>query len=319
MPRVSVLVPAYNAERYVDDAMRSIAAQTFGDWEVVAVDDHSSDRTFEILSGWEAREPRVRVFRNDNNAGMTANWNLALAKATGELVVKLDADDAFRPRTLEVLVGAMGESGVVGAAVRTLCCDENLEPFDGMPGDDAMRRGGIDPYVDATRDCADFYRIAGYGEQLWHSCALILPREFLVDSGGYDEHFGCASDTELGWRALEQPGRFAHRAYVGVLYRIVSSSVSAVFRSNGWLTWEAVAANLLSLHRLGARRVLPRRLRYRYAAQWELWQSAVDRNKKSLPIYPKLADVVGHLRKPPLGDRLLVRTRSAISSFAARH
>ena len=83
-PRVSVLLPAYNAERFVDAAVESIRAQTFADWEIVAVDDCSRDETPARLRAWAEREPRLRYSRNPSNRGMTGNWNECLARARGE-------------------------------------------------------------------------------------------------------------------------------------------------------------------------------------------------------------------------------------------
>ena len=104
----------------------------------------------------------------------------------------------------------------------------------------------------------------------WHSSAFMARRETLQASGGYDlPGFGCASDTELILRLLEQGDRFAHRGYVGVLYRQVNGSVSQQFRTRGWLTWEGTAVYLLSMHRWQLRRPLSSRLRRRYVEQWQ--------------------------------------------------
>lgn len=319
MTRVSVLVPAHNVAAYVSDTLRSISDQTFSDFEVIAVDDCSSDDTWEVLRSWPGRDPRVRVFRNDQNLGMTANWNRCLAEARSDLVIKLDADDWFRPRALEVLVEALSDDDVIAAGMRTLACDEDMNPFDGLPGDDALMRAGIDPYADATLDCSRWYPIAGEGAQPWHSCAIMSRRAFLSATGGYDERFGCASDTELVARTLEQPGKFAHRAYVGVLYRIRQASVSSVFRANDWLTWEGTVANLLSLHRFREAHGLPRRLRFHYAALWNRWSDNIAENRARLEIYPKLAAVMNGIEQPSLGDRIIVRARQRISALARRN
>jgi glycosyltransferase involved in cell wall biosynthesis len=315
MQGVSVLIPAYNAARFVAETIRSVMAQTNADWEIVAVDDASSDGTYGVLQQMAAADPRIRVHRNEQNLGMTRNWNRCLSLASKDLIIKLDADDVFRPRTLEVLCEAMREPGVIGAGLRTLCCDESLEPFDGLPADDVMMRAGIDPYGDTTLDCARWYTVAAHGQQLWSSCAVMLPREFLQASGGYDERFGCASDTELFWRVLEQDGRFAHRGYVGVLYRVRGGSVSAVFRQNDWLTWEGTAANLLTLHRSRVRRGLPRALRLRYAYLWRRWQSVPE-----LPpaVMGRLSSVVAEVVPPPRFHSLQLSLRNAVAALAQR-
>ncbi|HKO55647.1 MAG TPA: glycosyltransferase family 2 protein [Thermoanaerobaculia bacterium] len=305
---VSVLLPAYNAARYVPEAIASVMAQTYKDWELVAIDDASSDDTAHILEAWAAREPRIRVFRNEANRGMTGNWNRCLAEARHELVIKLDADDVLRPRALAVLTEAM-HGDAIAAGVRTLMCDEQLEPFGALPADEAMLRAGIDPYRDHDLPAARWWDVAAHGHQLWHSCALLFRRSLV--GGGWDERFGCASDTEVISRVLEQDGVVAHRAYVGVWYRTVPDSVSGVFRRNDWLVWEGVAGNLLTLARVRKHRELPRGLRIRYAYLWERWQKRSD----ALPpaIAAKLEDVVGGLEPPPAADRALWRVRKVIA------
>jgi glycosyltransferase involved in cell wall biosynthesis len=305
-PTVSVLVPAYNAERFVDAAVESVRAQTFADWEIVAVDDCSTDGTHIRLQEWAAREPRLHYWRNAVNRGMTANWNECLAHAGGELVLKLDADDVLRPRTLELLAGSLADPTTVGAGVRTLLCTEELEPYGALPADDAMLRSDFDPYKDRVYPCAQWYAVAAAGQQLWHSCAVMTRRALLVERG-YDERLGCASDTELVWRLLEQPGRFAHHGYVGVLYRTVAGSVSDQFRANNWLTWEGCCANLLSLYRHRSQKP-SRAMRGRYAYLWHRWH-AFRRSAAAAalpaPLRHNLDAIVAELQAPPLVDRLL--------------
>jgi glycosyltransferase involved in cell wall biosynthesis len=312
-PRVSVLVPAYNAERFVDAAVESVRAQTFTDWEMVAVDDCSSDGTHARLLAWAEREPRLRCFRNRSNRGMTGNWNECLARAAGDLILKLDADDVLRPRTLELLAESLADATVVGGGVRTLLCSEDLEPFGALPADDAMMRAGLDPYRDQVQLCDRWYYAAAGGNQLWSSCAVMMRRSFLGDRG-YDDRFDCAPDTELVWRLLEQPGRFAHHAYVGVLYRQVAGSVSHQLRRDGWLTWEGCCANLLSLHRRRPRG-LSRTLRLYYAYLWHRWHTfRASGGADAMPedLRRNLDAIVAELSGPPLKDRLLWRGREFV-------
>jgi glycosyltransferase involved in cell wall biosynthesis len=309
-PKVSVLLPAYNSERFVDAAVESVRAQTFGDWEIVAVDDASRDATPVRLAAWAEREPRLRHFRNSSNLGMTRNWNECLARAVGDLVLKLDGDDVLRPRTLELLTDALADPAVIGAGVRALLCSDELEPFGALPSDDAMLRAGVDPYKDQTLPCERWYEVAAGGYQLWHSCAFMM-RRALVAGGGYDDRLAAASDTELVWRLLEQPGKFAHRAYVGLLYRQVAGSVSQLFRGNDWLTWEGCCANLLTLHRRRPRG-LSRTLRLHYAYLWSRWRAF--RGSGAADTLPEgmrrnLDAIVADLSGPPFRDRLLWRGR----------
>jgi teichuronic acid biosynthesis glycosyltransferase TuaG len=98
MARVSVIVPAHNAAAFIDGTLRSVVAQTVGDWEAVVVDDASSDATAETAA---AIDPRIRVVSSDVNLGPAGARNLALEHASGELCVLLDADDAWEPTYLE--------------------------------------------------------------------------------------------------------------------------------------------------------------------------------------------------------------------------
>jgi glycosyltransferase involved in cell wall biosynthesis len=98
VPRVSVVVPAHNAEPFIERTLESVHTQTYRDWEVVVADDGSSDRTWELL---QAAGPGVRSYRRQCAGGPAVARNLALSKATGEFAAFLDADDLLLPRYLE--------------------------------------------------------------------------------------------------------------------------------------------------------------------------------------------------------------------------
>lgn len=303
-PKVSVLVPAFNAERFVDDAIQSMAAQTFSDWEIVAVDDASTDRTHEILAGWAARDARVRVWRNEKNLGMTGNWNACLSDASGELVLKLDADDVLRPRALELLVEATKRPGVTGAAVRSLVCSEDLEPISSIPGDGAMENGGIDPLTDHDLPASRWMAIAAMGHQLWASSAVMTDRNWMTAARGWDERFGCASDTDWILRILRREGTFAHRAYVGLRYRQTPDSVSEEFRRLGWLEWESLAVQLANFEALGSRgqfRLARQRRTYLWRRLAELRRSGAQLPEDARR---KLEGVFDELTAPPVRDRV---------------
>ena len=97
-------MPAYNGALVIQRAIDSIASQTFGDFELLLVDDHSTDRTWEIGCAYAARDPRIKVFRTKTNSGGPAQpKNLAIEKAIGEFVVFCDQDDCYAPNRLECL------------------------------------------------------------------------------------------------------------------------------------------------------------------------------------------------------------------------
>lgn len=110
MPKVSVVIPCFNAERYVDRAIASVRSQSFADWEIVAVDDCSTDATVSLLAEHAARDPRVIVLRTPANGGPSVARNLAFDKSAGEFIAILDVDDAYEPDRLERMLACAGET-----------------------------------------------------------------------------------------------------------------------------------------------------------------------------------------------------------------
>lgn len=98
---------AYNRERYIAYAIESVLASTCRDLELIVVDDRSKDRTVEIVRGYEARDPRVRLYINEKNLGDYPNRNVAAGYANGRYLKYVDADDYIYPWGLELLVGMM--------------------------------------------------------------------------------------------------------------------------------------------------------------------------------------------------------------------
>jgi teichuronic acid biosynthesis glycosyltransferase TuaG len=129
MPRVSVIVPAHNAAPFIEQTIESVRGQTCRDWEIIVVDDGSSDDTWELL---QALAPRVRSFRREHAGGPAVARNLALEHAVGEFAAFLDADDLLLPRYLEsqldhyeAAVGERrGEVGLVSCDARILLDEE---------------------------------------------------------------------------------------------------------------------------------------------------------------------------------------------------
>lgn len=108
-PKVTVVVPAYNAAEHLRESLDSVLAQTFTDWELLVADDCSTDSTPGIARAYAAADPRVRVFTQPVNSGgrPAVPKNRALAEARGELVAFLDADDMWEPAKLQRQVALM--------------------------------------------------------------------------------------------------------------------------------------------------------------------------------------------------------------------
>jgi teichuronic acid biosynthesis glycosyltransferase TuaG len=97
---VSIITPAFNAERFIAETIRSVQSQTHGDWEMLVVDDVSSDRTRDIVSDIAASDSRVRLIAQEENLGPAETRNRGLAEARGRFVAFLDSDDLWLPEKL---------------------------------------------------------------------------------------------------------------------------------------------------------------------------------------------------------------------------
>lgn len=124
-PLVSVITPAYNAERYIGDAIRSVLAQTYTDWEMIIVDDGSTDRTCAIIESYAARDPRISLVRLKENSGPAVARNAAMARAQGRYLAFLDADDEWLPEKLAKQLRFMQERQIAFSFTKYVKVKEN--------------------------------------------------------------------------------------------------------------------------------------------------------------------------------------------------
>lgn len=92
-PKISVLMPAYNAEKYIADSIQSIRNQTFKDFELIISDDASTDRTWEIIHKFKRKDKRIKIFRNNKNQYIAVNRNILVKHSKGKYIAWQDADD----------------------------------------------------------------------------------------------------------------------------------------------------------------------------------------------------------------------------------
>lgn len=131
-PRVSIGFPVYNGEKYMDEALDSVLAQTFEDFELIIVDNASTDRTPEISRVYAARDDRVRYHRNDRNLGQSANINRTIRLSTGSYYRQMHDDDRLHPGCLAACVDVLDrDPSVVVCHTETTVIDEYGQPTDG--------------------------------------------------------------------------------------------------------------------------------------------------------------------------------------------
>ena len=108
---VSVIMPAYNAAAYIEEAIRLVITQTFTNWELIVIDDGSTDTTCAIVRQLMAEDPRIQLVQNPANMGVAHTRNRGLDLCRGDYVALLDCDDIWLPNKLEAQLSLAAESG----------------------------------------------------------------------------------------------------------------------------------------------------------------------------------------------------------------
>lgn len=198
MPKISVLMPCYNREHTLEETLESIAAQSLEDFEVVAVDDGSTDQTAAILASWQARDPRFRLLALPH-AGIIPALNNGLSAARADLIARMDADDRMHPARLEKQVAYL-EAHPEVALVSSLVA--------GFPA--GKLRQGFQNYIEWLNSLANHEDICReiYVESPLCHPTVTFRKKLVADLGGYQER-GWAEDYDLWLRMAAAGLRFA--------------------------------------------------------------------------------------------------------------
>jgi glycosyltransferase involved in cell wall biosynthesis len=203
-PKVSVVVASYNGRRYVGETIASILGQTFPDFELLIVDDGSTDGTRELLREIAATDPRIRLIEKTNE-GLVATLNLGIAEARGAYVARIDHDDLMVPHRIERQVAFLD------ANPDFIACGTNLRRIDGageLQREPNMRQHTLVHRPDLMPP-----------QLRWMPGPTPMVRiEPLRRIGGYRPQFLAAEDRDLCWR-LGALGPCARFAEVLILYR----------------------------------------------------------------------------------------------------
>lgn len=208
MPKVTVITPNYNHARYLPRRLDSILAQTLGDFELIVLDNASTDDSRRVIESY-LHDPRVRaVFNEQNNGNVFKQWNLGLRRASGEYVWIAEADDYAEPTLLETLVDRLDRNPGAGLAV----CQSQIVDEEGRMGLSEMSRawavdeegrtsptgrtgdlyGWHEDFVATGRDfCLDhMYR----GNKIMNASAVLFRRSVLQAVGGAPEDMRLSGD-----------------------------------------------------------------------------------------------------------------------------
>jgi glycosyltransferase involved in cell wall biosynthesis len=108
---VSIIMPSYNCGEFVEETIRSVQAQTYQNWEIIFIDDSSTDDTIRIVSSLREKDERIHLYQNVHNSGAAVSRNNALREAKGKWIAFLDSDDLWEPTKLEKQVRFMEDNG----------------------------------------------------------------------------------------------------------------------------------------------------------------------------------------------------------------
>jgi len=189
IPKVSILMPVYNGARFLDTTLRCLQNQTFGDFEIVVIDDASTDDSYRKLQVWRDKEPRIRLFHHDSNRGVFETQAELASLAKADLLAQQDQDDYSAPNRLEIQVATLRDHpDAVGTVSNVWLVDENGHPIGTTripttPGQlrEAMKRSNV----------------------CWHS-SLMMRKSAFDQAGGYDRDADHVADYDLMLRLLER-------------------------------------------------------------------------------------------------------------------
>jgi FkbM family methyltransferase len=210
MCKVSVIMPVWNSDLYLDEAVESVLNQTFDDFELIALDDGSTDRSLEILHNFSKQDPRVKVISFEHQ-GYSPLLNLGLSIAKGEYIARMDSDDVCLPARFEKQVLFLdNHSEYVAVGSQAIKIDPESDPIG---------------YTDfpLTHDAIDMSQIDGRGK-IMHPASMIR-QSALSKIDGYRPEFEPGEDFDLFLR-LAEVGKLANLPDSLLKYRMHTKNVT---------------------------------------------------------------------------------------------
>lgn len=208
LPVVSLVMPAYNAEKYILESISSVKAQTEENWELIIVDDFSTDNTFKLVQQVAESDKRIHIYRMQGNKGPSFTRNFGIEKARGEFIAFLDADDLLSPTALCDRIAALQKHRLAGASY----CDALL--IDDL---------GVEIDYIILPPITNFVDLA---ENRFPTSLILLRASLLELEGAFDTSLRFGEDWDL-WLRLTRTGRYFVKASdCKVYYRQYQGSLS---------------------------------------------------------------------------------------------
>jgi teichuronic acid biosynthesis glycosyltransferase TuaG len=231
---ISVIMPAYNMEKYIAQSIESVIAQTYNEWELVVVDDGSNDNTSLIVKEYAVKDQRIKYFYQENGHLAKAR-NTGISMAKGEIVAFLDSDDLWLPQKLKISLQILLESKVDLLFSESYHFDENIfdlskadYPVMGVlnmtySGDEALRL-----FIERNRVPV---------------LTVLVYKSKVTDLGGFDTNLKKSEDFDLWIRLLKSGSIFKSISQPLSAYRMVNNSMSSSDRLSSKFVLELLKKN----------------------------------------------------------------------------
>jgi glycosyltransferase involved in cell wall biosynthesis len=236
---ISIIIPAYKAEKYIDNALNSIQAQTHTEWELIVVEDAFNDRTAVIVEEFSQRNSNnsVSYLRHDINKGLAATRNTGIKTARGTYIALLDHDDVWQPQHLKNLVLALSQDNS-DIAYTTVSMFNDAEHITGTFGP-------------TEKEMLDF-PFSLFWRNFIVPSSVVMRKSVFEEIGFFEENMRSCEDYEYWLRMARSGYRFSHVDGHSCLYRRHESSLSQnlelmlkleldIVKSN--LDWEIISAD----------------------------------------------------------------------------
>jgi glycosyltransferase involved in cell wall biosynthesis len=240
-PRVSIVIPAYNMERFIQETLYTVESQTYQNWELLVVDDCSQDRTAEIVQAFAAAHPdrRVRLLHHEQNKGLAGTRNTGVRHAHGEYIALLDADDLWSETFLETMLATLREQQADIAYCPVEMFADGAEQVSGLWG--------------PTGEELATFPASLYRRNFLSSSAVLIRHSVFTQIGMFDERIRACEDYDFWLRAATAELHFIYVTDILGRYRQHPSSLkrnekslyeTMAFVLHKYCSWSAVPTNV---------------------------------------------------------------------------
>jgi len=226
IPQISVLIPIYNGERFLQEALDSIYGQTFSDFEIIVVDDGSTDRTEDIIHAQP--DGRIKYFKNEKNSGIVFTLNRGLTYCSGKYIARIDADDIAMPDRLQLqweYMEAHPDTVLLGTSINKF--SDTYSFMDQRGGDDAAIRAKL-----------------AFDTAINHPSAMFRNDVVKQYNLQYPTKYPHAEDYAF-WYTLSQYGKIANLDSILLRYRMHGDNVSMKFDQLQYETMNRIRIKIL--------------------------------------------------------------------------